>query len=229
MKSDNPDYPMPAGSVDGVYSMIITGANTVKLPEIKYSSLGVYTYTIYQEPGSNKLASYDDTRYNLVVYVTNAEDGSGLETTVILYKLGETEKYDGVVFENEYEKETIDVTATKVWVSGPPVKPVIQLQLYRDGEAYGEVVELDGVTSYTWQDLDKTDAEGKEYVYTVQETVVPNDYEVSYSEDGLTVTNTWVKAELPKTGMGSSTSLLVTGMGLLMVTVYLGFKRRRDD
>lgn len=114
LKSDNPDYPMPAGNVDGVYSMIITGANTVKLPEIKYSSLGVYTYTIYQEPGSNKLASYDDTRYNLVVYVTNAEDGSGLETTVILYKLGETEKYDGVVFENEYEKEK---------EPPPPVKP----------------------------------------------------------------------------------------------------------
>lgn len=117
LESDNADYPMPVGSEDGIFSMIITGENTIKMPNIQYSSLGIYTYTIYQIPGSNKLATYDDTKYNLVVYVTNAEAGSGLETTVILYLLGETDKHDEVIFNNEYEKE---ITPSPPDKSGPP-------------------------------------------------------------------------------------------------------------
>jgi pilin isopeptide linkage protein len=102
MEADNPDYPMPDGSINGKYTQIITGARTVKLPKIEYSSLGVYTYTINQEAGTNRLASYDDKEYNLVVYVTNAEGGSGLETTVRVYLLGEEDKQDEVLFENDY-------------------------------------------------------------------------------------------------------------------------------
>jgi pilin isopeptide linkage protein len=104
LEPDNPDYPMPEGSEDGVFTMIITGEDTGFLPEIAFSSLGVYTYTIQQTPGSNELASYDDVKYNLVVYVTNAEGGSGLETTVRLYLLGEMDKLDEVVFNNEYRE-----------------------------------------------------------------------------------------------------------------------------
>jgi pilin isopeptide linkage protein len=107
LEPDNPDYPMPEGSEDGVFTMIITGEDTGFLPEIAFSSLGVYTYTIQQTPGSNELATYDDSIYNLVVYVTNAEGGSGLVTTVNLYLLGETDKFEEVVFNNEYEAEDL--------------------------------------------------------------------------------------------------------------------------
>ena len=109
MKADNSSYPMPEGSVDGVFNMIIKGADTAKLPAIEFSSLGVYTYTVSQKAGTNKLATYDNTIYNLVIYVTNAENGSGLETTMILYKLGETDKLDGVRFHNEYKKEIVHI------------------------------------------------------------------------------------------------------------------------
>ena len=106
LEADNPDYPMPDGSINGKYTQIIKGAGTVKLPKIEYSSLGVFTYTINQEAGSNRLASYDDSEYNLVVYVTNAGNESGLEITVILYLLGEEGKLDEVIFENDYDRET---------------------------------------------------------------------------------------------------------------------------
>ncbi|RBP64492.1 LPXTG-motif cell wall-anchored protein/pilin isopeptide linkage protein [Alkalibaculum bacchi] len=109
MKADNPVNPMPEGSVDGVFSMIITGADTARLPGIEFSSLGVYTYTISQEVGTNKLATYDSRIYNLVIYVTNAENGDDLETTVILYKSGETDKLEEVKFYNEYEEEIVDI------------------------------------------------------------------------------------------------------------------------
>lgn len=105
MKADNPAYPMPAGSIDGLFSMKVTGADTVKLPGIDFSSLGIYTYKIFQEPGTNELGVYSDSVYNLMVYVTNAHEGNGLETTVLLYLLGENEKYDEVVFNNNYYEE----------------------------------------------------------------------------------------------------------------------------
>lgn len=103
-EADNPDYPMPAASEDGVYNLTITGEDTVAFPEIKFSQRGIYTYTIYQSPGTNELASYDETMYNLVVYVTNAQDVTGLETTVLLYLVGEVEKLDEILFVNEYEE-----------------------------------------------------------------------------------------------------------------------------
>ena len=118
-RADNKHYPMPQGSVDGSYNMTIKGEATKNLPRIEFSSLGVYTYKIHQIPGKNKLATYDDSVYNLVVFVTNSEDGSGLEITVNLYLLGEKEKYGEVVFENEYEKEPTPKPVE------PPKKPEV--------------------------------------------------------------------------------------------------------
>lgn len=105
LKADNPEYPMPEGSVDQSYNMTIKGEASQKLPEIQFSSLGVYTYTVKQLAGTNELASYDDSEYNLVVFITNAKGGNGLEMTVNLYLLGEKEKQDELLFLNNYEKE----------------------------------------------------------------------------------------------------------------------------
>ena len=65
--------------------------------------------------------------------------------------------------------------------------------MYRDGEKFGDPVDLEGTEetpwTYTWKDLDKTDIEGKEYEYSIDEVKVPTYYRKSISEDGLTVTN----------------------------------------
>ncbi|HHT20496.1 MAG TPA: Cna B-type domain-containing protein [Tissierellia bacterium] len=141
---------------------------------------------------------------------------------------GYTSVVDGLLITNTYIVPTIDVTATKKWDGGPKDKPIIQLQLYRDGKAYGDAVKLDGVTSYTWKELPKTDAEGKVFVYTIKETDVPNNYKATYSEDGLTVTNTWTKEELPSTGVGSSTWILFLGGSLLLAAGYVLLRRRNN-
>ena len=85
----------------------------------KRQSLGIYTYTISQKAGTNKLASYDDSVYNLVIYVTNAETGEGFETTVLLYKTGNTNKFEEADFYNEYEEIVI------IEDEDPPLGPVI--------------------------------------------------------------------------------------------------------
>ncbi|CEI83160.1 Collagen adhesin precursor [Oceanobacillus oncorhynchi] len=112
---------------------------------------------------------------------------------------GENEIVHEVNFENT--KEKINVTGTKEWQGGEKHRPEsIELQLSRDGEAVGNPVTLeDGETEYTWTDLDKTDIEGNEYNYTVDEVTVPENYEKSVSEDGLTITNEFVSptTEIP--------------------------------
>ena len=85
----------------------------------------------------------------------------------------------------------------------------------------------------------QTDANGKAYKYTVDEIEVPENYKKSVSEDGLTVTNTFVdpdseedtgsqfptepgdesKPGLPQTGEGRSTSAL----GLALIVAGLAF------
>lgn len=106
LKANGSACPMPEGSVNDVYTMTITGADMKNIPAITYSSVGVYNYTIYQVPGSNETCAYDDTVYSLTVYITNAEDGSGLESTAVLYPDADGEKFPGVEFVNEYEVVT---------------------------------------------------------------------------------------------------------------------------
>lgn len=84
---------------------------------------------------------------------------------------------EGFTIINTYQPEKTDITVTKIWIGGSDEKPPIQIQLYRDGIAYGPVVTLaSGETTYTWSDIAKTDIYGKPYVYTVDEINVPQDY-----------------------------------------------------
>lgn len=116
MKSDG-DFPMPKGATGDEFTLTIPGEdkeNTDAL-EISYDTVGVYTYTIYQVAGENKKCTYDDTVYALTVYVTNAEDGSGLEATAVLYPDSQGDKLPGAEFKNQYETEkptTPDVPKT---------------------------------------------------------------------------------------------------------------------
>lgn len=88
------------------------------------------------------------------------------------------------------EKETVNITGRKIWVLGPDIKPIIQLQLYRNGLAYGDPVELlDGETAYTWIGLEKVDSNGRVYSYTIDEVSTPENYDKVISEDGLTISN----------------------------------------
>lgn len=109
---------------------------------------------------------------------------------------------DGLTITNTYAVPKTDITANKTWVNGPETRPEIEIQLYRDGQAlsdilgddYGPVKLINGQTSYTWTGLDATDINGRDYVYTVDEVNVPENYEKSV--DSLTITNSYVS---PKT------------------------------
>ncbi|MGI6612035.1 MAG: Cna B-type domain-containing protein [Candidatus Nanosyncoccaceae bacterium] len=108
---------------------------------------------------------------------------------------------DGLTVTNTYQSPKIEITGTKAWVNGPTPRPNVELQLYRDGAAFGDSVTLvDGETSHTWTELDKTDSNGKAYKYTVDEVYIPTNYTKTISEDGLTVTNTYKSPKIEVTG-----------------------------
>ena len=110
LKADDSAYPMPEGSVDGAYSLTITGEDTENFPTITYDRVGIYTYTVYQVAGTNQKCTYDDTVYTLMVTISNKEDYSGLEATAVLYPDSEGDKLPGAEFDNEYE--TVKPTPT---------------------------------------------------------------------------------------------------------------------
>ena len=105
-------------------------------------------------------------------------------------------------FTNTHEPEKTSITVTKVWDdenNQDGIRPVsIKVQLYADGVAKGDAVQLpyigdDGKSTwtYTWTDLDKN-ASGNDITYTVNEVSVPKDYEKKITGDamnGFIITN----------------------------------------
>ena len=121
LRADQEAYPMPEGAKEGVYTLTVTGQAEKAFPAISYDRVGVYTYTISQLPGTNQKCTYDDREYALTVYVTNAQDGDGLEATAVLYRDDTDEKQSGIVFENEYE--TVKPSPSPSPTPTPPPTP----------------------------------------------------------------------------------------------------------
>lgn len=96
--------PMPEGSVDGKYTLTVKSGTTGYFPEISFSTLGIYEYTVHQEIGNISRCDYDNTVYQMRVYVTNAENGDGFESTTILYIDDVNTKYPEINFINEYDE-----------------------------------------------------------------------------------------------------------------------------
>ena len=109
--------PMPAGSENGAYTLTVKGDGSASLtahfPEIEFTRVGIYHYTITQTPGSNSDCYYDPAVYALTVYVINAENG-GLEKSFTLYKDNSTVKTDKALFTNDYaDPDVVTVQAIK--------------------------------------------------------------------------------------------------------------------
>ena len=101
MRADKADYPMPAGSSGGVYTLTLNGPGSAKIPAISFEKLGIYTYTIRQLPGASAFAkSYDDTVYTYTVAVTQGEAGKELQAWLSVE--GRESKPDECSFVNSY-------------------------------------------------------------------------------------------------------------------------------
>lgn len=119
IKAEKEDEPMPEGSLDGVYRMHLTGETTTRIPDLVYDRTGIYTYTIYQEAGSNPNCTYDNHFYHLTVWVKEAENGDGLEAAAALRRDDLEYKQMEAKFLNHYQ--TIEKPSPTP--SSTPMKP----------------------------------------------------------------------------------------------------------
>ncbi|MDR7871442.1 MAG: FctA domain-containing protein [Tissierellaceae bacterium] len=203
LKSDNLGYPMPEGSKDGIYNLIIRGENTVKLPKISFLSRGIYSYTVYQLAGTNNLATYDDKQYNLVVSVVNAR-GNGLETMVTLYLLGEEGKLDEVIFDNEYRTPPPQPPTPPP--TPPPVTPVTPVTPVEPEEPIEE------------EEIEEEIPEGIPEVEEPEEPIEEEEIEEEIPE-GLPT--------MPKTG--DISTMAYYGLGTVLIGLGIGIGRKKKD
>ena len=82
MKADDPKYPMPEGSVDGVKT-IKTGVGEYEFGNMYYEKEGTYTYKVVEENDGLPHFTYDGTMYSVKV-VVEKKDGK-LEATRTIY------------------------------------------------------------------------------------------------------------------------------------------------
>ncbi len=143
-------------------------------------------------------------------------------------------------------REVIEIPVTKIWKDAnnkDGVRPEsIKVQLLADGKEVKDLELTGSMKSNEWidtfKDLPKF-ANGKEIKYSVKEIEVSKEYEVTYSDDTFTITNTHTPKEvptsggkstnnksnnnksgyLPKTGEAETTALV--NLGVTMIVIFL--------
>ena len=136
--------------------------------------------------------------------VYSVEEVEVPEGYTVAYDLESIEKE--FMITNTHTPEQTKRSVVKVWddsnnQDGHRPESII-VQLYADGEPYGAEVELNEANDweYTWTGLAKY-AAGKEIIYTVSETNVPEDYTTTYAADGTVtkITNSYTPGETGRT------------------------------
>lgn len=159
--------------------------------------------TVYLKNGdtvaNEQIVTADDSGSWTYTFTADKYDGEGNE---IIYTVDEAniENYektiDGYNITNTYvPSEMISFTVTKVWKDDSlDDRPgSVQIQLYRGGSTYGDLISLSAENdwTYTWAGLE-ADAD-----WTVDEPEVPEGYTKTVTgsaEDGFTITNTFGSA-----------------------------------
>lgn len=212
--------------------VITTGTNDadgkIVFAPIKFTEKNIgktYVFEVNEKVPAQPAArtTYDKKVIKVALTVTDGRNG------VLVFDTAYPDKTQEFV--NTYELLKKDITVTKTWSGGPAEHPAVEVQLYRDGKAFGEPVKLvDG--KYTWKGLEAEDLDCKAYEFSVKEVSVPEGYEASYeaTEDGFAITNTYV--EVTKTGEAPLIGLLAVGAfgaAVLAYAVRRELKKREEN
>lgn len=75
MTADDPSYPMPEGTVDGVKTITVTGPGSYEFGWMYFDHAGEYTYTVQELPGEDSNYTYDTAPFKKTTIVEE-KDGS---------------------------------------------------------------------------------------------------------------------------------------------------------
>ncbi len=158
-----------------------------------FNNLPYGEYIVEETNSAGFDATYSDT---------DNTNGSTLDDGIVTLTI--LAKEDSVTVTNTPKPgdQKVNVVGKKIWSGGPTADHVaVQMLLKRNGVTMSPqptytVSPASGTANefaYTWTGLQKYDDYGVEYVYTIDEDEisVPNCYNKTVSEDGLTVTNSY--------------------------------------
>lgn len=112
--ADEKNFPMPAGSDDGVFTLVVTVDGEVHFPKIFFDKVGVYTYKILEVAQSSLEFTDDSHVYELTVIVTN-DEYVGLEASAALYREDQRDKWGIAEFYVHYSYPAlVKLEATKL-------------------------------------------------------------------------------------------------------------------
>ena len=182
-----------------IIQTVHNSGSDILFDRLSFDKVGEYIYTISELAAGAGGIIYDDTVYEVKIEVTKS--GKEYKAAVTLYQDGEKLTSDKTMtFRNKtISDDTETLMVNKVWKDNSDEKgerpDSIKVQLYQDGEKYGEPVELNASNgwSYLWNELEKG------HIWTVDEISIPDGYTKTITNSGtvFTITNTLSNTDTP--------------------------------
>ena len=210
IKADTDDAPMPEKTTariqpeDGAVEYFTFGEIRFTRADLKGSNSRTFRYTI-TESGSVANVTNDSASHTVNVTVSYDRNKSKLSAKAEYLNGGKSGS--SAEFNNEYHKPVTRVQVEKVWSDSndrSQMRPAsITIHLLRNGEEIKTktVTEADD-WKWTFDNLDKFDANDKEYKYTIKEDTVPfyTSAESTDADGNTVITNTYKPEKLELKG-----------------------------
>ena len=210
IKADTDDAPMPEKTTariqpeDGAVEYFTFGEIRFTRADLKGSNSRTFRYTI-TESGSVANVTNDSASHTVNVTVSYDRNKSKLSAKAEYLNGGKSGS--SAEFNNEYHKPVTRVQVEKVWADSNDrsrMRPdSITIHLLRNGEEIKTktVTEADD-WKWTFDNLDKFDANDKEYKYTIKEDTVPfyTSAESTDADGNTVITNTYKPEKLELKG-----------------------------
>ena len=210
IKADTDDAPMPEKTTariqpeDDAVEYFTFGEIHFTRADLKGSNSKTFRYTI-TESGSVTNVTNDSASHT--VNVTVSYDRNKRKLSAKAEYLNGGKSGSSAEFNNEYHKPVTRVQVEKVWSDSNDrsrMRPEsITIHLLRNGEEIKTktVTEADD-WKWTFDNLDKFDANDKEYKYTIKEDTVPfyTSAESTYADGNTVITNTYKPEKLELKG-----------------------------
>ena len=210
IKADSADAPMPEKSTvsiqpeDDAVEYFTFGEIHFTRADLAGTNSKTFRYTITE---SGSVANVTNDSATHTVNVTVSYDRNTKKLSVKAAYLNGGKSGSSAEFNNEYHKPVTSVQGKKVWADSndrSQMRPEsITIHLLRNGEAIKTktVTEADD-WKWTFDNLDKFDANDKEYKYTIKEDTVPfyTSAESTDADGNTVITNTYKPEKLELKG-----------------------------
>ena len=210
IKADSADAPMPEKSTvsiqpdDDAVEYFTFGEVHFTRADLAGTNSKTFRYTITE---SGSVANVTNDSATHTVNVTVSYDRNTKKLSVKAAYLNGGKSGSSAEFNNEYHKPVTSVQGKKVWADSNDRRQMrpesITIHLLRNGEAIKtKTVTEANDWKWTFDNLDKFDANDKEYKYTIKEDTVPfyTSAESKDADGNTVITNTYKPEKLELKG-----------------------------